>query len=67
MTLDQANETLNDDAGTSSANVTVTTQSRVGCNGGSGPLGHPQIWLTLGTDGKVTCPYCSRVFVKLNN
>ena len=36
--------------------------SQVACNGGGGPLGHPQVWLTLGSDGQVTCPYCSRHF-----
>ena len=36
--------------------------SRVACNGGGGTLGHPQVWLTLGSDGQVTCPYCSRHF-----
>ena len=35
---------------------------RVSCNGGGGPLGHPQIWLTLGKDGTVVCPYCSKKF-----
>ena len=40
-----------------------TNDSRVACNGGGGTLGHPQVWLTLGSDGKVTCPYCSRHFV----
>jgi len=39
-----------------------TTQSRVACNGGGGALGHPQVWLTLGGDGQVVCPYCSRHF-----
>ena len=47
----------------SSSNMVVTNQSRVACNGGGGPLGHPQVWLTLGTDGRVTCPYCSCAFV----
>ena len=56
---------MQDDAATkSSANVIVTKQSRVACNGGGGALGHPKIFLTLGSDGKVTCPYCSREFVK---
>ena len=36
--------------------------SRVACNGGGGPLGHPKVWLTLGSNGQVTCPYCSRHF-----
>ena len=43
--------------------VIPTSQQRVSCNGGGGALGHPLVWLTLGTDGKVTCPYCSCVFV----
>ena len=33
------------------------------CNGGGGPLGHPRVFLNLGRDGKVECPYCSRLFV----
>lgn len=43
--------------------ITVSA-SRVSCNGGGGALGHPQIWLTIGQDGSVTCPYCSRQFVQ---
>jgi uncharacterized Zn-finger protein len=33
------------------------------CNGGGGPLGHPKVYLNLSADGKVECPYCSRLFV----
>ena len=33
------------------------------CNGGGGSLGHPKVYLNLGTAGKVECPYCSRLFV----
>ena len=56
---------LQDDAvKKSSADVILTNQSRVACNGGGGTLGHPQIFLTLGNDDRVTCPYCSREFVK---
>jgi len=36
---------------------------RVACNGGGGALGHPQVWLNLGEDGAIMCPYCSREFV----
>ena len=47
----------------SSATQTIFINgSRVACNGGGGPLGHPKVWLTLGSDGQVTCPYCSRHF-----
>jgi uncharacterized Zn-finger protein len=33
------------------------------CNGDGGALGHPRVFLNLGRDGKVECPYCSRLFV----
>ena len=33
------------------------------CNGGGGPLGHPKVFLNLAADGRVECPYCSRLFV----
>ena len=64
MIPDQVKETQDDGASKASASVIVTNQLRVVCNGGGGALGHPQIFLTLGNDGRVTCPYCSREFVK---
>ena len=51
----------------SSANVIVTNQLRVACKGVGGALGHPQIFLTMGNDGRVICPYCSCEFVKSAN
>lgn len=42
--------------------ITVTTR-RIGCDGGGGALGHPRVWLNLGEDGRITCPYCSRRYV----
>lgn len=41
--------------------VAVNT-SRVSCEGNSGALGHPRIWLEIGAKGFVECPYCSRRF-----
>ena len=35
----------------------------VGCDGGGGALGHPLVYLTITTDGRVDCPYCGRRFV----
>ena len=64
MIPDQVKETQDDGASKASASVIVTNQLRVVCNGGGGALGHPQIFLTLGNDGRVTCPYCSREFVR---
>lgn len=36
----------------------------VGCDGGGGPLGHPLVYLPVGAEGVVECPYCSRRFVR---
>ena len=64
MIPDQVKDIQDDAARKASANVIVTNQLRVACNGGGGTLGHPKIFLTLGNDGRVTCPYCSCEFVK---
>ena len=66
MTTDLAPQRHDDAGDQTPANRVTTTKSRVACNGGGGALGHPQIWLNLGVDGTVTCPYCSREFVKAN-
>ncbi|HET6158920.1 MAG TPA: zinc-finger domain-containing protein [Dongiaceae bacterium] len=34
----------------------------VACDG-DGPLGHPRVYLTLGKEGEIECPYCSRRYV----
>lgn len=36
---------------------------RVACDGVGGALGHPRVYLDLGVDGTVDCPYCDRRFV----
>ena len=41
----------------------VVTTSRVACDGGDGALGHPRVWLSLGENGEVECPYCDKKFV----
>ena len=33
------------------------------CDGGDGPLGHPAVYLNMGGEGQVDCPYCGRRFV----
>lgn len=40
-----------------------TSGKRVACEGGGGPLGHPRVWLNLGHDDQVVCPYCSRRYI----
>ncbi len=39
-------------------------ENTVACNGGGGPLGHPRVYLNLSVEGKVECPYCSRLFIR---
>lgn len=41
----------------------VVTSTRISCDGGGGTLGHPLVYLTIGPDGSVECPYCDKRFV----
>ena len=36
---------------------------RIACDGGGGALGHPKIYLEMGSVSEVVCPYCSRRFI----
>ena len=42
--------------------VAVVSRS-VSCDGGIGSAGHPNVYLNIGSENEVVCPYCSRVFV----
>lgn len=44
-----------------------TRSTVVRCDGGGGLLGHPVVFLNLGNEGRVVCPYCSRCFVKASS
>jgi uncharacterized Zn-finger protein len=37
--------------------------TRVACDGGGGALGHPRVYLEMGDENFVECPYCDRRFV----
>ena len=40
----------------------IMVESRVvACDGGTGPLGHPRVWLHI-VDQQTFCPYCSRIY-----
>jgi len=41
----------------------VVSSSNVVCDGGGGALGHPKIYLDMGKEKKIVCPYCSKLFV----
>ncbi len=42
--------------------ITLVETSRIFCDGVNAALGHPVVYLNLGDDGKVVCPYCIRNF-----
>jgi len=41
----------------------TVSETRVACDGGGGALGHPKVFLQIGDEGSVECPYCDRRFV----
>ena len=43
--------------------IVETDHTRVACDGGGGALGHPKVYLQIGDEGFVECPYCDRRFV----
>ncbi len=40
-----------------SVEAVVVESATVGCDGGGGALGHPKVFLKIGDDGEVVCPY----------
>ena len=38
-------------------------ETRVACDGDGGTLGHPRVYLEMGNENFVECPYCDRRFV----
>lgn len=43
--------------------IVEVTQTEVMCEGNGPALGHPKVYLHIGRDGYVDCPYCDRRFV----
>lgn len=39
----------------------------VACDGGVGALGHPRVFLNMGAEGHVDCPYCGRRYRARNH
>ncbi|HUL09492.1 MAG TPA: zinc-finger domain-containing protein [Candidatus Acidoferrum sp.] len=40
-----------------------TDKETVSCDGSGDALGHPRVFLAIGEEGYVDCPYCDRRFV----
>jgi uncharacterized Zn-finger protein len=43
--------------------IKETDTATVACEGIGGALGHPRVFLAIGEEGFVDCPYCDRRFV----
>jgi uncharacterized Zn-finger protein len=43
--------------------VVVVKSRRIACDGVGGALGHPRVYLEMGEEPFVECPYCDRRFV----
>jgi uncharacterized Zn-finger protein len=43
--------------------IIETDSTRVACDGGGGALGHPRVFLEMGDETFVECPYCDKRFV----
>jgi uncharacterized Zn-finger protein len=43
--------------------IVYVDKQTVACDGSGGAEGHPRVYLNLGADGKIECPYCSRLFI----
>jgi uncharacterized Zn-finger protein len=42
--------------------ITYVDTTNVFCDGGRGELGHPGVYLNIGEQPKIVCPYCSQIF-----
>ena len=43
--------------------IVSVDQEVVSCDGSGGALGHPLVYLNIGPEGYIDCPYCDRRFV----
>ena len=43
--------------------VIVVSSHRISCDGVGGALGHPRVYMEMGDEHFVECPYCDRRFV----
>ena len=52
---------------TEAPEIIEVEETRIACDGGAkgrgDPLGHPRVYLEMGDEGFVECPYCSRRYV----
>ena len=46
----------------SKSNIEIVPSKKVSCDGGGGALGHPKVYLEIGEENEIICPYCSKLF-----
>jgi uncharacterized Zn-finger protein len=46
-----------------SPEVVIVRSRRIACDGVGGALGHPRVYLEMGDETSVECPYCDKRFV----
>jgi uncharacterized Zn-finger protein len=63
MSEPEANQST-DSKNAEKSNVIEVSGHSAACDGGGGALGHPKVYLEMGGEPKVDCPYCGRTFVR---
>ncbi|MCH2548695.1 MAG: zinc-finger domain-containing protein [Alphaproteobacteria bacterium] len=43
--------------------IVQINQKTFHCDGGNKVLGHPRVFLNIGRENKVDCPYCGRRYI----
>ena len=44
------------------SDIEFVNSKKVSCDGGGGVLGHPKVYLEMGDENEIICPYCSKLF-----
>ena len=48
-------------------NNEIVDTTKVSCSGIGGSLGHPKVYLDMGDEKTIRCPYCSKLFILENS
>ena len=43
--------------------IEYVNTKKLSCAGVEGPLGHPKVYLDMGDNNQIVCPYCSKLFI----
>lgn len=48
-------------------NAVEVNMKKISCEGGANAAGHPRVFLNMGDNNEVVCPYCSKKFIIREN